>query len=350
MEHRAKIRFGLVGAGAISQAYAQALQNCASAEISGVADSRPEAANVLAELTGGRPYDSYRQMADQERPEAVIVCTPPDTHEGIATYFLNRGIPVLCEKPLSVNLTSALRMVKAAERNGVIFSMASKFRCVDDVVRAKSLLDSGSLGNMILLENVFASRVDMSTRWNSQPSVSGGGVLIDNGTHSLDLVRYFLGPLSEVQVVEGMRSQGLAVEETVCIFVRAMSGTMAKIDLSWSLQKHQESYLDAYGSTGTLSLGWKESKYRLTSQPNWTVFGTGYDKIKAFRRQVTNFCAAIHGEEPLLITVDDMIASMKVVEAAYASLELNSWVSIGARRGSLEPVMESGSPPAHRES
>jgi predicted dehydrogenase len=219
-------------------------------------------------------------------------------------------------------------MIDAAHQAGRILTMASKFRYVEDVANARKIMLSGAIGEVIQFENTFTSRVDMSSRWNADPKVSGGGVLIDNGTHSVDLMRYFLGPLIEVDVVEGKRSHGLGVEETVRIFVRSMSGVIGNIDLSWSISKESTSYIDIYGSEGMISIGWKESKYRLYSNNQWVRFGDGYDKVKAFRNQIDNFARALRGLEPLVITEVDAAASVQVIESAYAALRRHRWTPI----------------------
>jgi predicted dehydrogenase len=323
------VRFALIGAGGIAQGYAQAFESCAEAKLVAVVDSRLEAARALAEHFGCASYGSHEALtANGTKFDAVLVCTPPNTHESMSAYFLDRKVAVLCEKPFSLNTASARKMIDASRRTGALLTMCSKFRFVDDVIRAKSIMVSGILGEIILFENAFTSRVEMASRWNSNPEISGGGVLIDNGSHAVDLMRYFLGPLGDVQVVEGKRVQGLAVEDTVRIFVRSVGGVMGSIDLSWSINKELDSYLNIYGSRGTISVGWNESKYRQSSSRDWIVFGKGYDKVQALRSQLCNFARALRGEEKLLIDAEDALASVQVVDAAYEALRRDHWTTI----------------------
>ncbi len=329
MSSPAPLQLGIVGAGAIAQAYLQACEHTSLVDLRAVADCRLEAAQAMAEANRCASFASAEEMVDEMDLEAVLVCTPPATHCEVCCTLLERGLHVLCEKPLSIDSQSARQMVKAAECNDAVFTMASKFRYVEDVKAAKSLVTSGVIGEVVLFENVFAGHVDMTQRWNSNPEVSGGGVLIDNGTHSLDITRYFLGELVDVQAIEGHRIQKLPVEDTVKLFARNRASVLASIDLSWSVSKEQPYYLAIYGSAGTLLVGWRESKYRRAGDNEWRVFGSGYDKVAAFVCQLNNFAGAIRGIEPLVVTTADALASVAVIEAAYRSLAQGSWEPVG---------------------
>jgi len=323
-----ELKVGLIGAGRVAQIYADALIHSEDVKLVAVADSCSEAAQAMGKKIGCPSYIDAESMARNCPVDAAIVCTPPASHPEICIALLNAGIHVLCEKPFSIKVQDARRMVHTARKNGLKLTMASKFRFVTDMILATKMVSSGVLGDLILFENVFAKRVDMSKRWNSVPEISGGGVLIDNGTHSVDLMRYFLGSLAEVHVLEGRRSQGLPVEDTVAMFVRSTTGTIGNIDLSWSIDKQRTSYLDIYGSRGTISIGWNESRYFDYSVREWVILGEGYDKLQAFRSQIENFSGAIHGVEPLLLTDEDALTSVAIMEAAYHSLRQNKWVEI----------------------
>lgn len=321
-------QFVLIGAGGISRAYAQAFANGLPFQLVGVADLNPDAAAEVAQIVGARAYDDIETMCCELQPTAAIVCTPPNTHAAICVELMNLGIHVLCEKPLAITSTEARRMVNAAQDNNVTFTMGSKFRFVEDVQEARRIIESGKLGDIVLFENTFAGHVDMSDRWNSNPQISGGGVLIDNGTHSIDIMRFLLGSVTELQVVEGRRIQNLPVEDTARLFVRNKAGAMGSIDLSWSMNKVQPHFISIYGSQGTLLVGWKESKYQLAGDSEWTVFGNGYDKVAAFSNQLKNFAAAIGGHEELIIDAYDALASVMTMETAYEALNSSQWHTV----------------------
>lgn len=319
------LKFGLVGAGGIAQTYTQIFRDDGCGRIVGVADVRQEAAAAAAEVLGCAHYASASELARGQKLDAVIICTPPSSHAELCLLFLERSVHVLCEKPLTADMLSARKVLSAARRVGRTLAMAAKFRYVDDVVRARSLLLSGLLGATGVMRVLFRAPANMARRWNSNPAISGGGVLIDNGTHAVDLVRYLLGPIREVFATEAERLQGLPVDETVHMIARTASGLIATIELSWSMPDVARDYVQISCSQGGLSVGWKESGYRLLPASEWTAFGHGYNKMQALHRQTENFARAIIGEEPLLISEEDQLASVAVISAAYRSLASGKW-------------------------
>jgi predicted dehydrogenase len=290
----------------------------------------PEKAEELAEKhAGAQVFSSHSQLRLEADIDAAIICTPPLFHTEQACEMLENGVHVLCEKPLAITVADAECMVVAAENSGAVFTMASKYRFVPDVIQAREMIQSGAIGDVILYENQFASKVDMSLRWNSNPEVSGGGVLIDNGTHSLDIMRYFLGAVNDITVVEGKRVQNLQVEDTVHIFVRTKTGTLGSIDLSWCLNKISPWFIKLHGTDGGIQIGWNQSVQRLSGETDWTPFGTGYDKRVAFRGQLTNFVNAIHGREEVIVTPAEGVGSVAAVVAAYDAMRRVEWMPVG---------------------
>ncbi len=322
------LAWGLVGAGQIAQSYAEAFASCRGARLVAISDTHELAARRLAKAAGCASFDSHRSMATEMTLDAVLVCTPPNVHATVCSDVLQYGIPVLCEKPFGAGLEQARAIAKTAQQTGTLVSMASKYRFVEDVAEAKHVVEEGCIGEVQLCDIGFTAPVDMSGRWNADPLVSGGGVLRDNGSHAFDLMRYFVGPLTAVQAVEGPRSQGLGVEETVHCVVQSEQGALGQIDLSWGLQKTTAHYIMVCGTQGTLTVGWQGSGYQRGGAQKWVPLGKGYNKLEALRRQVEHMSDAIRGAVPLCVTVEDALATVHAIEGAYRSLDAGCWEPI----------------------
>ena len=336
----APFRLGLVGAGAIARAYAAAMAGGTAARLVAVADTNAEAATALAADCGARVFGTHGDLVGAGLCDGVIVTTPPATHAGIAIDILSAGLPVLCEKPMSVDMEGAGRMARAASQSGALLSMASKFRFCDDLIQARAMVAEGLIGTPLILENCFTGLVDMAQRWNSDPAVSGGGVLIDNGTHSADITRWFLGPITEVLAVAGPRLQPITVEDSVTLIARTASGAQAHVETAWSYHKDRAAFLTLIGSAGAVEVGWRGSRLRRTPTGPWEPFGQGYDKVAAFAGQIAHFAAAVRGLEPARPDLEDALASVAVIQAAYRSMASGSWqpVDAAAPRRMLEAV------------
>lgn len=320
-----ELRLGMIGCGGIAAAYREALAHLPDVRLTAVVDPDPAAQNRIADHDPS--VARCRDVSELPDVELALVLTPPDTHEALSITMLQRGAHVLCEKPLAPSVAAAERMLAAAQTARRRLMMGSKFRFTPDVTAARGLLDRGVCGDVVIYENVFCSHVDMTRRWNATSAVSGGGVLIDNGCHSVDLARYLLGPLSRVQVQFGRRVQPLEVEDTARMLFQSDSGAVGSIDLSWSVHKQTDAYVQLHGTDGTIEIGWKGSRYKARGG-EWRAFGQGYDKVTAFAAQLQNFVASARGEATPVIDDVDALASVRVIDCAYRSAREERWVAI----------------------
>ena len=166
--------------------------------------------------------------------------------------------------------------------------MASKFRYVDDIIKAKAILESGILGRVILYENTFCGKAMMKDRWNASREMAGG-VLIDNGTHSGRRSPLPVRPHPRGAGAERHPAQALEVEDTARLQFRTQAGVIGMINLSWSINKEGDNYISVFGSEGTLLVGWKGASYKQDGNVALGPLWRGYDKIGRSKNQLENF-------------------------------------------------------------
>jgi predicted dehydrogenase len=319
------MRIGLIGLGRAGTIHLEAARLVESAELVAVADPALEARRRARDL-GIHAYANPHAMLERAKLDAVIICAPPADHADLAIASLERGVHVLCEKPLALTTWDALSMLRTASRKHLQLVLATKFRHVPALATARDLIASGKLGEPVLFEVSFCSPVDMSQRWNADRRRAGGGVIIDNGCHAIDLVSFLFGSVSRVQATLHRPLQHLAVEDGATIHLGAGDGAIGRADVSWSLSTERDSYVTVHGSKGTIEVGWRTSRMKLRGE-DWVEIGGPYDKIDAHRRMITAFVetAATGGASAPWITTVECLRTVAAVAAAYRSLHSGGW-------------------------
>ncbi|MBN2338684.1 MAG: Gfo/Idh/MocA family oxidoreductase [Acidobacteria bacterium] len=310
--------------------YATVIHNHPHMSLEAVIDPNPEAAKAFRHSFRCKSYGSVQDyLAAGHQAEGAVICTPPVSHAGIATQLLENRTHTLCEPPLALDPESAEKMKETARRCAATLMMGSKFRFVADVIQAKGLIQAGILGHVLEFEGDFRETVDMTSRWNVQPEISGGGVLMDSGPLAVDVVRYLFGPIQAIRAEEGRRVQSKEVEDTVRLELSTEPGILGTLHLSWALKNNGEDYFRIYGTQGNMCIGWRTSFYRPTGAADWIHFGEGYSTQKALGLQLSHFMDVVSGEEVPEITAEEELASVRVIETAYRSLATGRHMHIG---------------------
>jgi predicted dehydrogenase len=174
---------------------------------------------------------------------------------------------------------------------------------------------------------MFGGYIDMTRQWYADKTLSGGGIIMDNGPHAFDLVRYLFGDVTSV-TAQTSSVQHLDVEDTAKLDLIAGPGTAGTSDLSWSLRIPARSYLEIYGADGTASLDGEGISYRFKTWSEWKRDVNQRDVKGAFARQIDYFVGAIRGENPLALGNDEGVASQRVIEAAYESVRLGRRIDL----------------------
>jgi predicted dehydrogenase len=309
-------RIALVGCGGIARAHVDAF-TAAGAQVAGVCDPLPAAASALAASTGATVAADALALAASGIDLAVI-CSPPAAHPDGCLPFLTCGIAVLCEKPLAVDGPSAAALEATARQHGTPLFVALCHRWHAPLVRLKDLLASGTIGRPLHARVQFAGRLELAGGHRADRRLAGGGVLIDNGSHAVDLIRCLLGEPRTVSATIANLAQMVAVEDFAQVHL-AGDGWAAEITTGFSLPE-AENYIEVHGERGRAVVS-----YGIPGHPQlawWTPDGAGSDDCAGapdrFRAQAAAVIAALRTGRPAGNAADGTAAA-RIIDAAYAS-------------------------------
>ena len=192
-----KLRVALVGCGRVSIMHFAAMESLKDkCTLVAVCDNKKDRADACAKKYGVKAYYNYEEMLDNVVLDAVHIVLPHYLHVPCAEYAINKGVNVLCEKPMSVDYESAERATNLAKKKGVLYGIISQCRYNNSAKLVKSTIESGELGKIISVRSTLTwSRDDnyyMSSDWKGTWDKEGGGVVIDQAIHSIDLVHWIV--------------------------------------------------------------------------------------------------------------------------------------------------------------
>ena len=315
-----KLRIGIVGCGQLGRWHFDAYRKNSQVEFAAFVDTNVESAERFAAEGTGKAYASTKDMIANERLDGVSVCTIPSTHRDIVLDLLEAGIHVLCEKPLAVSVDQAKDMTAKATEKNLLLLTAFKFRYFDEVQKAKELMNSGGLGKIANFRLMFGGSIDMAGTWFAQKHLSGGGILMDNGPHAIDLIRCLFGEITAVSAAVS-NLQDIPVEDTGRMNFTLANGVTGTAEMSWSLPIPSKTYLEIYGENGAALLDFEGIRYKFKDWNEWKVIPNGLNAKGAFARQTDHFINSIITKNPSIVCNADGAKSQIVIEAAYASVE-----------------------------
>lgn len=329
-----KFKVGIIGCGRILPMHTVPLSVSEEAEISAFCDIKKERAEAAARKYGGNAYADYREMLEDARPDAVHLCVPHYLHPVIAEYAMRHHCSVLSEKPMAIRLEDAERCVKTAEETGVLYGVIYQCRYNTASRFVKNALESGKLGKIISARSTLTwLRSDHyydDSDWKGTWDKEGGGVVIDQAIHSIDLANWMIGS-DPLYVSAGIANRGhklISVEDSAEGLIRYRNGVdygfycmnnygcdePIEIRLLCEKGKATFSYDEA---TIVYDDGRTES---VVQESDDLVYEGGKDYWGfQHRKQIDQFYRALSGKEPLEITGKEALKIQKIVCAIYES-------------------------------
>jgi len=317
----------LVGAGLQGRRRAAALRP--GDRLVAVADIDLPAAESLAREHGCAASASWQEAVAASAAEAVLVCTPPHLHAAISVAAMEGGRHVLCEKPLGRTPAEAQAIVEAAAGNGVKLKCGFNHRYFPAIRQAKAWCCEGAIGELLFVRCRYGigGRPGYETEWRAQPELSGGGELMDQGLHALDLARWFLGDFREAFGYTTRSFWQVEAEDNAFVMLRTAERRVASLHVSWTQWKNLFSF-EVFGKLGAIEvsgLGGSYGTQKASLVPNLpgapfqeeTIEYRGKDP--SWQEEWQDFADAIEtGREPLASGADGL-AALRLAHAVYTS-------------------------------
>lgn len=250
-----RIKTAIVGGGKVGHTHAQALSELSESEFVAACGRDMDRTQTFADRYGARAFTDVGDMVAHTGAQAVIICTPHPAHAGPAIAAMQAGAHVLVEKPLAATLQDCDAMIAAARAAGVKLGVISQRRLYEPVQRVKRAIDAGKIGQPVLGSVVMLGWRDegyyASDAWRGTWALEGGGVLVNQAPHQLDLLQWFMGPIDELfGYWDNLNHPTIEVEDTAVAVLRFKNGGLGNILVSNSQKPGIYGKVHVHGSNG----------------------------------------------------------------------------------------------------
>ena len=253
-----KLRIGIVSGGNISQTHARAVREIDGAEVSAVFGANPEKVKQLAETYNCAAYRDFDSFLQHKPLDVVLIGSPAGLHAEQGIRSARNGLHVLTEKPLDITTEKCDALIAECERAEVKLGVFFQDRTTPDIRKLKEVIDSGRLGKIILV----SARVKWyrpeeyykGSRWRGNLALEGGGALISQGIHTIDLLLWLLGDVTQVSGKAITALHDVEVEDTVVATLEFASGAIGTVEAATSAYPGYARRLEITGTEGTIIL------------------------------------------------------------------------------------------------
>lgn len=249
------LKTGIIGLGKVAHIHAAALQKLPQSEFVAVCSRNPEKTKEFAKQYGVVGYIDLETLISESGVEVLLVCTPHPTHKDVSVVAAKAGIHLLIEKPLASSLEDCDDIIEAVETGGGKLGMVSQRRFFEPCLRVKQAIDDGKIGDPILgFATILGWRDEAyynSDTWRGSWDGEGGGVLVNQAPHQLDLLLWYMGELEEIFAYWGnLNHPYIEVEDTAVAVAKFKNGGLANIVLSNSFNPAIQGKVQVLGSNG----------------------------------------------------------------------------------------------------
>ncbi len=338
------LRMAVIGAGLIGRRHIQTIRSMPEvAELLAVADPQLDGSGF--DLGAAGWFGDPHEMLDQVKPEAVVIATPNALHRQHGQWCCERGIHFLMEKPVTPTLDEASSLIQAVQLSGVKTLVGHHRRYLGTVQQARQWVVDGRMGRLVVASVLWATRKPQEyfqTDWRTQP---GGGPLLINAIHEIDMLRYLCGEIRAVSGIKSHANRGLAVEDTAAAvfeFENGCLGTLACTDAGlspWTIEQGSgenpsfgytgQSAYRIVGTTGSLELpvlrAWSA---RLPGEAAWDKPIVGDYLLPQlgdpYQEQLRHFQRLVRLDEQAVVSVLDGARTLAATLAVAQSSETHS--------------------------